>query len=286
MTMKSTMLRVFVAGLAVLTATIGVTTVVGQPGVATPCQRSVAIDPQATAAEAAGTLTFTVHTGSCAAAGSVSYTVTDGSARRQGDFQLAAGVLQWAAGDTSSREIRAVIVNDNVTEALLEDFTVTLVNPSSTVRIPSAVGQGRIFDNDTTTRGVTLDSRLCLLGGEPTVRMLGSTPRPLVSPTPKPVTPCTIEPGNIINVPFSTNLPRPTDQTVLFQTYDGDLFGYLDYVPVNKVVTLPAGSATVYVPVQLLPHAFTQTGKYFQIGISNYSSGFVVAGSGRVTVWH
>ena len=114
MTMNSKMLRVFVASVAGLAAAVAAMGIGGLPGAAASCQRSVAIDPQVTVSEAAGTLTFVVHTGSCAAAGSVSYVVADGAARRPGDFLLANGQLLWATGDTSSRRITATIARGQV----------------------------------------------------------------------------------------------------------------------------------------------------------------------------
>ncbi|MDI1463270.1 Calx-beta domain-containing protein [Catellatospora sp. KI3] len=284
MTMKSRMLPALVAGAVALATVIAATAVGDQPRAAADCQRSVAIDPQVTVSEAAATLTFTVYTASCAAAGSVSYAVTDGTAHRPGDFALAGGVLQWPAGDSGLRQIQAVIVGDAVTEALLEDFTVTLTNPSPDVRIAAATGRGRIFDNDTSIRAVTADSRLCLLDPR-------TSPPPSPSPTPSPkpdpgtVVPCTIEPGNIVSTPLATNNPSTLDQVVTVRTSDGDLTAGLDYVAVNRTLTVPAGQTGVYVPVQLLPHAFTQSWKYFNLTVTYYSGGTVVTGTAKVTLW-
>ena len=292
MTMKSRMLSALGAAVTALAAVIAATAVADLPGAAADCQRSVAIDPQVTVSEAAGTLTFTVYTASCAAAGSVAYTVTDGTARRPGDYQLASGVLQWPAGDTGSRQIRATISGDVLTEALLEDFTVTLGSPSQSVRIVSASGRGRIFDDDTQLRAATIDHRLCLL--EPRTSPPPPTALPSPSPTTKPdpdpgsgtpATPCTIESGNIISSPFGLNTPLTADATVHFRTSDGDLLAGLDYVAVDRTITIPAGATTVAVPIQLLPHAFTQQGRHFDVVISSFSGGQVVSGSARVTVW-
>lgn len=99
-------------------------------------------------------------------------------------------------------------------------------------------------------------------------------------------TPCTVESGNIISSPFGTNTPLTADQTVRFQTSDADLLAGLDYVAVDRIVTIPAGATSVEVPIQLLPHAFTQSGKHFNVIISSYSAGPVVSGTARVTVWN
>ncbi len=288
MTMKSRLLPALGAAVTALAAVIAAGAVADHQGAAADCQRSVAVDPQVTVSEAGGTLTFTVYTAGCAAAGSVAYTVSDGTARRPGDFQLASGVLQWPAGDTGSRQVRAVIAGDGLAEALLEDFAVTLSSPSQHVRVVSPVGRGRIFDDDTQIRAATVDHRLCLL--EP--RTSAPPPSPLPSPSTKPdpdtgtsPTPCTIESGNIISTPFGINTPLTADATVHFRTSDADLVAGLDYVAVDRTITIPAGATTVGVPIQLLPHAFTQSGKHFDVVISSYSAGQVVSGTARVTVW-
>ncbi|MEV4416834.1 Calx-beta domain-containing protein [Catellatospora sp. NPDC049609] len=292
MTMKSRMLPALAAAVTAMAAVTAAAAVADQPGAAADCQRSVAIDPQVTVAESAGTLTFTVYTASCAAAGSVAYTVTDGTARRPGDYQLASGVLQWSAGDTGSRQVRAAVTGDGLTEPLLEDFTVTLGNPSQHVRVVSPVGRGRIFDDDTQLRAATIDHRLCLL--EPRTSPPPPTPLPSPSPSSKPdpdpgwgttPTPCTIESGNIVSTPFGLNTPATAGQTVHFRTSDADLVAGLDYVAVDRTITIPAGATTVVIPIQLLPHAFTQSGKHFDVVISSYSAGEVVSGTARVTVW-
>lgn len=294
MTMKSRMLPALGAAATALAAVIAAAAVGAHPGAAATCQRSVAIDPQVTVSEAAGTLTFTVYTASCAAAGSVAYAVTDGSARRPGDYQLASGVLQWPAGDTGSRQVRTAIAADGLAEALLEDFTVTLTGPSQNVRVVSAVGRGRIFDDDTQLRAATIDHRLCLLEPRTSAPPPTTLPSPSPSPSPKPdpdpgwgtpPTPCTIESGNIISSPFGLNTPLSADATVHFRTSDADLVAGLDYVAVDRVVTVLAGATTVVVPIQLLPHAFTRSGGHFDVVISSYSAGQVVSGTARVTVW-
>lgn len=284
-TMNAKLLRALVASMAGLGVAVAIATTGSLPGVAVSCQRSVAIDPQVTVSEATNTLSFVVHTGSCAAAGYVSYTVTDGTARRPADFLLGNGRLQWGAGDTSSRRITATIVGDALTEAALEDFRITLVYPSRDVRIAAAVGQGRIFDNDTPAHLATVDSQMCLVGGN--VDRTGSpSPSPSPLPTPSPSSTCTIEPGHIIIAPIIFNVPNATDQAVLFETSDGDLRANIDYVPVRRMVIVPAGSTAAFVEIRLLPHAFTQSGRYFNTHISDYTGGGrIIEGNGRVTVW-
>ncbi|GIH06902.1 hypothetical protein Rhe02_49690 [Rhizocola hellebori] len=289
------MLRLFVASLAGLSAAVAALGTGDLPGAAASCQRSVAIDPQVTVSEAAGNLTFVVNTGSCPAAGSVSYVVTDGSAKRQpapGDFALADGQLAWAAGDTSSRRITATIVDDRLIEAPLEDFKVTLVEPSAGVRVVAGAGQGRIFDNDSGRHQATTDSQICLgsNGSAPSLnRMqapgLSLSPGPQPAPAPSWAT-CTIEPGHIAFLlsPIVLNTPNATNETIQFDTSDGDLHEGLDYVAVHRVVTIPAWTTGVFVEVRVLPHAFV-AGGHFNVHISNYTGGgSVIQGDAQITV--
>jgi hypothetical protein len=257
-----------------------------QPGGADPCQRSVAIDPQVTAAEANRTLSFVVQTGSCAAPGEVSFTVSGGSAQPGADFQVAEGRLRWPAGDTSPRRITVAITDDLLPEAALEDFTVTLANPTPSVRVALAVGQGRIYDNDTSARTISVDDKVCLVTG---MQMRSPSPASTLTPSPSPTwlpdeDGCTIEPGHISYIKVAANKPNPGDTLVFFQTVDGELKAGLDYVPVRRNVLIPAGSTAVYVPVQLLPHAYTQSGGSFGTNLSAYTAGGVLDGNGRVTV--
>ncbi len=277
--MNMKLLRTVVAGVASLAAA----TVIGSggsPGVAAAaitCQRSVAIDPQVTVSEGGRSLTFVVHTGGCAAAGEVSYTVLDGTAQRQVDFALANGILQWPAGDMSSREITATVIGDTITEAALETFTVMLVNPSQSVRVAGRYGLGRVFDDDIPGSLATVDSRVCLVYKEACadgLQGLSSSPKNGVR---------TLEPGLIIIAPIQLDEPSSVNQTVNFDTSDGTLLANVHYQPVHRAVTIPAGALIAYVPVRLTPHAIT-LGGYLNVHLSNYTGGGVISGTGQITV--
>lgn len=282
MTMNMKKLRVLVAGLVGASAALAVAGGGGQPGSAASCQRSVAIDPQATVSESARTLTFVVYTNSCAAAGSVSYTVTDGTAQRPADFMLESGRLSWAAGDLSSRRITATIAADQLREAPLEEFKVMLVDPTEEVRIASPNGQARIFDDDSPGRSALVDDRICLISGESSC--LPQSSGGGTEPFSNPKGGYTIEPGHVIIAPIVLNTANSVDVTVLFQTSDGGLVGGLDYVPVSQYVVIPAGTTVAHVEIQLLPHAYTQPGHYFNTHVTSYTAGIVVDGNGLVTV--
>jgi hypothetical protein len=159
--------------------------------------------------------------------------------------------------------------------------------------VASAVGQGRILDNDTRNRLATVDSRVCLIDSDPIrstpdpapTRSSSPDPTPTPSPTQDSVGSCTIEPGNIVIAPIILNIPNPTAQSLLFETSDGDLLANLDYVPVRRFVVIPAGVMYAFVQITLLPHAFTQSGGHFNTHISHYTGGGqVIAGNGQITV--
>jgi len=283
MTTKMKMLRALIAGVATVSAAVAAMGGGGQPGIAAECQRSIAIDPQATVSEVNRTLTFVVHTNSCAQAGYVSFVVTDRTAERPADFMLENGRLEWAAGDTSRRLITATITGDQLTEEPLENFTVMLVEPSETVRVASAAGEARIFDDDDEKQlpAAAVDDRICLVSDE-----ASCLPREQGAPVPFCASKgtCTFEPGHIIIAPIVVDIPNGSDETVFFATSDGGLVAGLDYVPVSQAVVIPAGTTVAHVQIELLPHAFTQSGKSFNIHVSNYSVGGIVDGDGLVTI--
>ncbi|HEX6684083.1 MAG TPA: Calx-beta domain-containing protein [Candidatus Limnocylindrales bacterium] len=271
---------------ALVAAAVGALTAVavmggggGLPGSAVTCQRSVAIDPQVTVAEASGTLTFVVRTNGCAQAGSVSYVVVDGTAQRPDDFMLENGRLEWAAGDVSYRQITATINDDKYGEPSLEDFRVLLINPSENVDVAFRTGQARVFDNDTQERSAAVvDDRICLISGEASC----VPSRPGEKPGPKIM--YTIEPGHMIIVPIILSQTNPVDTTILVETVDDGLVAGVDYVPVRQNLVIPADVGVVQVKVELLPHAYTRPGESFGINISSYTGGHVIDPSGTASM--
>lgn len=88
--------------------------------------------------EAGGTARLTVtRIGSGAGAVSVNFATSNGSAVAGSDYNSSSGTLNWADGDTTSKTISVIILNDAVVEPA-ETFTVTLSNPSGT-----SLGSGR-----------------------------------------------------------------------------------------------------------------------------------------------
>lgn len=277
MTMKRKMLRGLIAGVVGLTAALTAVSGGGLPGSAATCQRSIAIDPQVTVSEASRTLTFVVHTNACAAAGYVSFQAVDGTAKRQiqglpgGDYVLEDGVLEWQAGDLSSRRITATIIGDGLREQLLEDFRVVFGNASPNIRIAGrGAGQARIFDNDGQPRYSAIDDAICLISGRESCdpSATGDTVVPFMGP----IGTQTFEPTHLL---IALNQPNPVDTTITVLTTNGGLVAGVDFLPPLPNVTIPAGALAVVVEFQLLPHAFTQPGGSFTAQISGYSAGTV-----------
>lgn len=285
MTLKQKMLRGLIAGAVGLAAAVAAVGGGGLPGSAATCQRSIAIDPQVTASEMSRSLTFVVHTNSCAAAGSVSFDVVNtGSAQRPDDFMLEDGVLTWQTGDLSNRKITATINNDLLREALFEDFNVVLLNPSTGLRVTGGgKGQGRIFDDDMQGRFTATDDQICLISGDNSclpIRPSSATPAPQFGPIVKQ----TIEPGNLVYAPIVLNTTSASNSTIHFATANGGLMENVDYVPVNRDVNVPAGATVVFVTIQLLPHAYTQPGQSFYTQLSGYTAGMIADPTGVVTM--
>ena len=94
-----------------------------------------------------------------------------------------------------------------------------------------------------------------------------------MAPFSGPIGTQTFEPGHLV---ISLNQPSPTDQTVHFQTFDGQLVANVDYVPVSRHVVIPAWQTSVVVEVGLLQPAFSSPGESFYAQISGYTAGGVV----------
>jgi hypothetical protein len=279
MTMKSKMLRVLIAAVAGLAAATAVVSGGGQPGSATLCQRSIAIDPQVTVSERSGSLSFVVRSNSCAAAASVAFEAVGGTAERQVDFMLENGTLTWPEGDVSSRKITATINDDLIREPLLEDFRVYLVQPTQSVRVVNGRGQGRIFDDDMQGRFTATDDRICLISS-----YQSCLPVPPGGQTQGPTTIQTMEPGHLIIAPIVLNVANSSDQMIHFETISGGLVEGIDFVSADQDVKIPAGQTVVLVQIELLPPAYGQPGESLFTQLSNYTAGAIADPNGVVTV--
>jgi hypothetical protein len=266
------------AGCAAVVVTVAMSLALGgRAGAAVSCQRTVAINPQVTVGEGAGRLIFTVFSGECAAAGQVAYTVTAGTAQPTADFVLSAGQVRWGTGDFGARTIIATVVGDTLREADLEDFTVTLTNPSPAVRLIHATGHGRILDDDRLGLAWAIDDQFC-------------PAPPLVMPVP-PGDPwltaeqrylCDFGHGVIDAMP-DTPLPGPV--TLIWETVDGTARAGVDFVRVaQQTQSVPAGATLVELPVRLLSRPTGTPSRWFQVRIVASSHGTVVDAVAVVTL--
>lgn len=84
-----------------------------------------------TVSEAAGTVSIPVYrSGSTAQAVSVNYATAAGTATAGSDFVAASGTLNWAVGDSSTKNIVITLSDDTAFEST-ENFTVILSSPST-----------------------------------------------------------------------------------------------------------------------------------------------------------
>jgi hypothetical protein len=246
--------------LAVVVAAV-VWSVPGTPsGSATTCQRTVAIAPEVSVGEGAGTLQFAVHSAGCAVAGSVAYTVEAGTAQVPADFVLPDGELDWGIGDDGPRSINATITSDLIPEADLEDFTVELTDPSPGIQISTSTGHGRILDDDDLWLTWVVDDGIC----DPRECLTFD-----VHDKWHPIQ---------LNVAFVSTSPV----TVHWSTADGTAHAGEDFVGVtNQLVTVPAGADGIGLPVRFLPAASAGS---FSVRIFAPSAGRIVDGTAVITI--
>jgi len=89
--------------------------------------------------------------------------------------------------------------------------------------------------------------------------------------------------ANFFSIRVSPMMATPV--TVRFQTVDGTARRGLDYVPLTgEIVTVPAGTTKVRVPVQLLADGIAEPDEFFDGVISDPSTGTIVDDRARMTI--
>jgi Calx-beta domain-containing protein len=263
--MKLAMKRVLAGCLTVVAA--AVPSVLGAPpGFAAICQRTVVIQPEVSAGEGAGRLTFVVRSYGCPAAGDVRFAVEPGTAQPPGDFASQSGRLKWGAGEAGQRSITVTITDDTVQEPDLEHFTVRLFDPSQGILITGTSGRGRILDEDDLWLVWVVDDGICDPDDEEDeCECLDVHPKFKCEPT----------------VNRSSTWPTPV--TIHWSTVDGSARAGVDFVGVtNQVLTVPAGATHFGLPVQLLPQH--SPGLQFGVRIFTPSVGLIADGTAVVTI--
>jgi hypothetical protein len=250
---------------AVLVAGAAVAAPAGPPafsmvGSAT-CQRGVAIDAEVSGGEGTGTVTFTVRSSGCTPAARVAYRVDPGTAGAA-DIGLGAGALEWAAGDGGSRTVSVAITSDRLREADVEDFTVTLSDPTPGTQLTSASGRGRVLDDDGPDLVWVLDPVVC------------------------PPCVCDWAQENVNCPPLGlTSSATPAPSTVYWSTVDGSARAGIDFVGVtNAPFTVPAGVNRFALPLRLLPRPTGTPPRSLSVRLVAVATGHIADATAVVTI--
>jgi len=90
-------------------------------------------------------------------------------------------------------------------------------------------------------------------------------------------------PSDHCAIPLQLNTIARASVSLSLRTVDGTAVAGKDYVPIKKkVVTIPAGSDRVDVPVELLAGA--APGEYFGVEIGDVTAGTIGVARGKVTI--
>lgn len=240
--------------------------------VAGPCLRTVGIEPQVSAGEGGGTLTFAVFSEGCPLAGEVGYTTSAGSASEGKDFKAQSGVLHWNDGEIGGKTISVPIGQDLLREADLEDFWVRLIEPTPTLQIVKSAGQGRVLDDDGEALLWGIDDRACL-APMPDPRCLCQNIFQLMPYVP-----------NCGRPPLHLSAPRQSPTIVHWRTLDGTAIAGLDYEPVPAgVQSVPAGLTDVELFVRLFPRPGAPK-RHLYVQVTGVSHGRIADGLAVITI--
>ncbi|WP_316801641.1 Calx-beta domain-containing protein [Pedobacter frigidisoli] len=212
-----------------------------------------------TAAENAGTMTFTVTlTGNTQNAISVNYATSDNTAVAGADYTAKTGTVTFPAGSVSgaTQTIVIAITDDNVTEAS-ENFKVTLSGASAPATITQAEGIGTITDNDPATVSIS-------------------------------ATPTSIN-ENAGTATFTVTLSNAVQSAfnVSYTTVDGTAMQGSDYTTTSGTLTFPANSAagaTLTFTVPIIDDNLVEASETFDATISNVTGNLVTIGTATATV--
>ena len=168
----------------------------------------------------------------------VDYATMDGSATAPGDYTADMNTLTFMPGDTSM-SVSITVAGDDVNEAT-EGFTVNLSNAVNAM-IADGTGAATINDNDPTA--VTLAGPGTLTEGD-----MGT-----------------------VAANFTVDLSVVSEQTITvdFATAAGTANAGTDFTSVTQTVTVPAGSTSVTVPVNISGDDLSEINEDFSASISN-----------------
>jgi fibro-slime domain-containing protein/uncharacterized repeat protein (TIGR01451 family) len=182
----------------------------------------------------------------------VTYTTVDGTAKAGADYTAAANTLVFPAG-TTTLNVPVTVLNDSLDEND-ETFSVALSNPVNAT-----------------------------VGGAGTVTITDDDQTPAVS-----VSDVTVTEGDSgsVTAELTVSLAAVSglDATVSFATADGTAQAGSDYQSANGTVTIPAGSTTTKVSVQVLGDTLDELGEAFKVVLSNPVNTTLGDAEGLVTI--
>jgi Calx-beta domain/Metallo-peptidase family M12B Reprolysin-like len=199
-----------------------------------------------TVLESAGTKAVTVRrTGSLNTAATVQYAATGGTATPAADYTLAAGVLTFAAGE-STKAIGIPIVNDLLVEGT-ETVVLTLSGPTGEAVLgANSVQTLSIQDNDLFTFALS------------------------------PATATVSEAGGSVRFTVSRTGTIDAPATVLISTRDVTARAGADYTAVNVTVSFAAGEASKTVDVAILNDTVIEGTETFGVLLATPTGGGVL----------
>ena len=189
-----------------------------------------------------GVLVKVSRTGDVSGAVSVDFATSDGTAKAGSDYTATSGTLTFAPGELS-KDIILPITDDNLFENGDETFTLTLSNPTA----------GSVLTSPNTS----------------TITIVDNDNKPSIS------LPSTVQitegPSGIRIIPINVTLSNPTVQTVTvnYATANGTATAGSDYVAASGVVTIPAGSTSVPIEIQINSDMDVEPDETFTITLSN-----------------
>ena len=98
--------------------------------------------------ETSGTISYTVRrTGGKTGAVTVEFATSAGTAQPGSDFEAEVGTLSWDDGDVSNKTITIDLIDDVDSESM-EDFTLSLSNPSGNAQLAASIASTQIESED------------------------------------------------------------------------------------------------------------------------------------------
>nr|MBC8184547.1 T9SS type A sorting domain-containing protein [candidate division KSB1 bacterium] len=198
-----------------------------------------------------GAMGFSVTTSSASASAiSFYYQTENGTANAPGDYTAISGTLTIPAGSTSAM-INVPIIDDAISESN-ETFFVNLLNPTNAT-IADNQATGTIVDND----------------GIPNITISDETEN---------------EDINIMSFTVTISSISSSDIGVYFQTNNSSAVAPDDYTATSGSLTIPAGSLTGTIDVQIIDDALDENNETFTVNLTNPSNASIADNQGVGTI--